>query len=321
MSQSVATTHLYLPPAIFLMGPTASGKTALATALYQQLPVELISVDSALVYRGMDIGTAKPSPAELATTPHQLINICAIPDTYSVAHFRRDALTYMAEITARGHIPLLVGGTMLYFRALQHGLSPLPPADPVLRAQLQTRLQTEGLATLQHELADIDPITAARVQDTQRILRALEVWQKTGQPLSVLQQQKGTTMPYRVLKLICAPAERQILHQRIHQRFAQMLTAGFAQEVAQLMTEPHLHAELPALRAVGYRQMWSYLSGQYDHQTMILRSEAATRQLAKRQLTWLRKETNTHWLPDDGPKQYANAVQLIEQFCTPTDGR
>ncbi len=304
------------PPAIFIMGSTASGKTALAMQLYQRLPVELISVDSALVYRGLDIGTAKPSPAELAATPHQLIDIRAIPDTYSVENFRRDALTAMADITARGHIPLLVGGTILYFRALQQGLSPLPAADPEIRAELQTRLQTTGLDALRAELNRVDPQTAARVQDTQRVIRALEVWQKTGKPLSELQAQKGEAMPYRALKMICAPAERHILHQRIQQRFAQMLTSGFEEEVTKLMTNPTLHTELPALRSVGYRQMWAYLQGDYDRSEMIARSEAATRQLAKRQLTWLRSEPATHRLPESEPEQLNTALQLIKQFIS-----
>ena len=302
------------PPAIFLMGPTASGKTALAMALHQQLPIELISVDSALVYRGMDIGTAKPSLAERARVPHRLIDIRAIPDTYSAESFRRDALKAMAEITTRGNIPILVGGTMLYYRALQYGLSPLPAADPVIRAALQTRLQTEGLAALRAELSLIDPQTAARVQDAQRVTRALEVWQKTGQPLSTLQAQKGSAMPYQVLKLICAPVERSTLHQRIQHRFAQMLAAGFEEEVVELMAQPTLQAELPALRAVGYRQMWAYLKGDYNRQEMIARSEAATRQLAKRQLTWLRKEAEAHWLPEAKHEQLATTLQLIQQF-------
>ena len=302
------------PPAIFLMGPTASGKTALAMTLYHQLPVELISVDSALVYRGMNIGTAKPSPAELATTPHRLIDIRAIPDTYSAADFCRDALAAMAEITARGNIPLLVGGTMLYYRTLELGLSPLPAADPDIRAELQQRLDTEGLSVLQSELARVDPITAARIQDAQRVTRALEVWHITSQPLSTLQAQPGQAMPYRALKLICAPSERSILHQRIHIRFANMLAAGFVDEVAGMIAQSELHAELPAMRAVGYRQVWAYLHNQYPYQTMVERSEAATRQLAKRQLTWLRKETEAQWLPDTA--QLATALPAINQFLT-----
>ncbi len=302
------------PPAVFLIGPTASGKTALAVQLYHRLPVELISVDSALVYRDMDIGTAKPTPTELAQVPHHLIDIRAIPETYSAAQFRQDALSCMAEITQRRRIPLLVGGTGLYFRALRHGLSPLPAADPMLRARLQHRLQTQGLGALQAELERVDPATAGRVQDRQRVLRALEVWYKTGTPLSVLQMQQTQRLPYRLLTLICAPAERDLLHQRIHTRFAHMLALGLEKEVAGLMARPELDPELPALRAVGYRQMWAYLSGDGKRSDMIARSEAATRQLAKRQLTWLRTETTAHWLPEAGNRQLDCALTLIHRF-------
>jgi tRNA dimethylallyltransferase len=302
------------PPAVFLTGPTASGKTPLAMQLYNRLPVELISVDSALVYRGMDIGTAKPTPAELVQVPHQLIDIRDIPETYSAAQFRQDALGCMANITQRGRIPLLVGGTGLYFRALRDGLSPLPAADPVLRQKLQQRLQTQGLDALQTELARVDPVTAARVQDSQRVLRALEVWYKTHTPLSKLQRQPAQPAPYRILTLICAPTERDLLHQRIHERFARMLALGLEEEVATLMTRSELNPELPALRAVGYRQMWAYLAGDGTRFDMITRSEAATRQLAKRQLTWLRTETAAHWLPETATAQLDCALHLIRQF-------
>ncbi|MEM6404984.1 MAG: tRNA (adenosine(37)-N6)-dimethylallyltransferase MiaA [Pseudomonadota bacterium] len=302
------------PPAIFLTGPTASGKTRLAMQLYHHLPIELISVDSALVYRGMDIGTGKPTPTELAQVPHHLIDIRDIPETYSAAQFRQDALSCMTNITRRGHIPLLVGGTNLYFRALREGLSPLPAADPVLRAELQQRLQTHGLAALQAELAQVDPVTATRVQDSQRILRALEVWYKTKTPLSVLQMQQTSCMPYRLLTLICAPAQREALHQRIHQRFAHMLALGLEQEVAELMTRPELHSELPALRAVGYRQIWAWMAGNGSRSDMIARSEAATRQLAKRQLTWLRTDKTAYWLPETETVQLHRALSLIRRF-------
>lgn len=302
------------PSAIFLTGPTASGKTALAMQLYRRLPIELISVDSALVYRGMNIGTAKPTPTELAQVPHHLIDIRDIPETYSAAQFRQDALRCIAEITQRGHIPLLVGGTGLYFRALRDGLAPLPAADPELRAELQHRLQTQGLAALRAELGQVDPTAAAHVQDSQRVLRALEVWYKTGMPLSMLQRQQSQRMPYQSLTLVCAPAERNILHQRIHERFAHMLALGLEEEVAGLMTRPDLHPELPALRAVGYRQIWAYLAGDGTRSDMIMRSEAATRQLAKRQLTWLRTETTAHWLPETGAARLDHTLTLIRQF-------
>lgn len=304
-----------MPPAVFLAGPTASGKTALAMQLYQRLPVELISVDSALVYRGMDIGTAKPTPTELAQVPHHLLDICDIPQTYSAAQFRQDALVCMAQITQRGRIPLLVGGTGLYFRALRDGLSPLPAADPVVRAELQQRLQAQGLAALRAELAQVDSATAARVRDSQRVLRALEVWYKTGLPLSVLQnRQTQQPMPYRLLTLICAPAERDLLHQRIHERFARMLALGLEDEVAGLMARSDLHPGLPALRAVGYRQIWAWLAGAGTRSDMIACSEAATRQLAKRQLTWLRTETTAYWLPETDVEKLDRALTLMRQF-------
>ncbi len=302
------------PPAVFLTGPTASGKTALAMQLYARLPVEIISVDSALVYRGMDIGTAKPTPTELTQVPHHLIDIRDIPETYSAAQFRQDALGCMADITQRGRIPLLVGGTGLYFRALRDGLSPLPAADPILRRKLQQRLTTQGLNGLHTELARVDPATAARVQDSQRVLRALEVWYKTQTPLSKLQTRPTPPAPYQILTLICTPTTRDLLHQCIHERFARMLALGLEEEVARLMTHPELSPELPALRAVGYRQMWAYLAGDGTRFDMITRSEAATRQLAKRQLTWLRTEAAAHWLPETAAAQLDCALHLIGQF-------
>lgn len=288
-----------LPPAIFVLGPTAAGKTELAMQLHDRLPVELVSVDSALVYRGMDIGTAKPSAAELARYPHRLIDIRDPAEAYSAEAFRRDALAAMAQIAAAGRIPLLVGGTMLYFRALQYGLSPLPHADSAVRADLEQRLRAEGLATLHAQLARVDPVAAARIHpnDAQRTLRALEVWQLAGRPLSELHAgRRGEQMPYRALKLIRAPAERAELHRRIDRRFEQMLEAGFEQEVSDLVARGDLHPDMPSMRAVGYRQMWQYLRGECDRQQMLERGQAATRQLAKRQVTWLRSERDAHWL-------------------------
>ena len=290
------------PPVILLMGPTASGKTDLAIALHERLPVELVSVDSAMVYRGMDIGTAKPSAAELARAPHRLIDICDPAEAYSAADFRRDALAAMAEITAAGRIPLLVGGTMLYFRALQYGLSDLPHADQELRARLAQALQRDGLAALHARLARVDPEAARRIHpnDPQRTLRALEVWESTGRPLSELQRQPGEAMPYRALKLVLAPPDRAVLHARIDRRFLQMLETGLVEEVERLVARGDLDPELPSMRSVGYRQVWRWLRGESSRAEMVQEGQAATRQLARRQLTWLRKEPGTHWLePDD----------------------
>jgi tRNA dimethylallyltransferase len=282
------------------MGPTASGKTELAMALHDRLPVELISVDSAMVYRGMDIGTAKPSREELVRAPHRLIDICEPSEIYSAARFRDDALRAMREITAAGRIPLLVGGTMLYFRALQHGLSALPQSDPAIRADLEARLARDGLAALHRTLAEVDPVAAGRIHanDPQRTLRALEVWEITGRPLSELQQVAGEAMPYDAIKLVRAPAERAVLHARIEQRFDAMLEAGFVDEVRSLVARGDLHPDLPSMRSVGYRQAWQWLRGECDYEAMVERAKSATRQLAKRQMTWLRSEIGAHWLED-----------------------
>ncbi len=304
-----------LPPAILLMGPTASGKTELAMQLAERLPVELISVDSAMVYRGMDIGTAKPSPAELARCPHRLIDICDPVDAYSAERFRADALAAMAEITEAGRIPLLVGGTMLYFRALQYGLSPLPPSDPAVRGRLEAELAAHGLAPLHARLSEVDPVIARRIHpnDTQRTLRALEVFEISGRPLSALQaEQAGEAMPWRAIKLARAPLERAVLHARIEQRFHAMLEAGFEGEVRGLVARGDLHPELPSMRSVGYRQMWAWLRGEYDRAEMIRRAIAATRQLAKRQMTWLRSERDLHWLSEDCGSVLDQAVNCIE---------
>jgi tRNA dimethylallyltransferase len=302
------------PPVIFVMGPTASGKTALAMGLYDRLPVELVSVDSALVYRGMDIGTAKPSPAELARYPHRLIDICDPAEAYSAERFRRDALRAMDEIHAAGKVPLLVGGTMLYYRALQYGLSPLPASDPAVRAQLEQQMQAQGLASLHAELARVDPPAARRIHrnDPQRTLRALEVWRLTGRPLSELQARgKGVAMPYRAIKLVRAPTARGELHARIGQRFEAMLAAGFEDEVRGLVARGDLHADLPAMRSVGYRQMWEYLHGAYGYDEMVERGKAATRQLAKRQITWLRSEKAAHWLDEEAGDLVGQALEQL----------
>ncbi|MGD1983954.1 MAG: tRNA (adenosine(37)-N6)-dimethylallyltransferase MiaA [Chromatiaceae bacterium] len=309
------------PPAILLMGPTASGKTDLAIALHDRLPVDIVSVDSAMVYRGMDIGTAKPGAAELARAPHRLIDICEPAEVYSAARFRSDALREMAAITAAGRVPLLVGGTMLYFRALQHGLSDLPEADGEVRARLEARLAAEGLAALHAELAGVDPVAAARIHpnDPQRTLRALEVWQISGQPLSELQAAAGDAMPYHALKLVRSPAARETLYARINARFEAMLEAGLAAEVRGLVAGGGLHPELPSMRSVGYRQVWAWLRGEYDRSEMVERGKAATRQLAKRQITWLRSEPACHWLYD-ADDVVDTAAALTRQWLAKTSG-
>lgn len=289
------------PPAIFLMGPTAAGKTELAMALADSLPADLVSVDSAMVYRGMDIGTAKPSPEELQRYPHRLIDICDPADAYSAERFRQDALREMQAISAAGRIPLLVGGTMLYYRSLQYGLSPLPASDPGMRAALERELAELGLATLHAQLAQVDPEAAARihVNDTQRTLRALEVWRICGVPLSRLQaQERGAEMPYRAIKLVRAPVARAELHDRIERRFHAMLAMGFEEEVRVLAARGDLSPELPSMRSVGYRQMLEWLRGETGYEEMVQRGIAATRQLAKRQMTWLRSESDAHWLQE-----------------------
>lgn len=299
-----------LPTAIFLMGPTASGKTALAAELYKHLPVEVVSVDSALIYRGMDIGTAKPTRQELDETPHRLIDIRDPSEAYSAADFRADALTEMAGIVNRGRIPLLVGGTMLYFKALLEGLSPLPSADPEVRERIESEAMQLGWAVLHQRLQQIDPIAAARIHqnDPQRLSRALEVFYISGKTLTELTQIAGETLPYRVHQFAIAPSSRELLHQRIEARFHQMITAGFEGEVRQLMARGDLHTDLPSMRCVGYRQMWMYLNGEIDHDEMVYRGICATRQLSKRQMTWLRGWENVDWLDSE---QLKNAMERV----------
>ena len=304
--------HLeHKPLAIFLMGPTASGKTDLAIQLRQQLPVEVISVDSALIYRGMDIGTAKPSKAELALAPHRLINICDPAESYSAANFRTDALREMQEISAQGKIPLLVGGTMLYYKALLEGLSPLPSADEKVRSEIEAKAALIGWGGLHQELSKIDPISAQRINpnDSQRINRALEVFYLTGKTLTELTAQKGEALPYDILQFAIAPEQREVLHLRIEQRFHKMIELGFQQEVEKLYRRPDLNENLPSIRCVGYRQMWEYLRGDYNHDEMVFRGICATRQLAKRQITWLRGWTSPiQWLDSLQPAQALEKV-------------
>ena len=302
--------NLDQPPAIFIMGPTASGKTALSIALRQRLPVELVSVDSALIYRGMDIGTAKPSTAELALAPHRLIDIRDPAESYSAADFRKDALKEMADITAAGRIPLLVGGTMLYFKALLDGLSPLPSADSQVRQRIEQQAAELGWEVLHQQLAEIDPVAAARIHpnDPQRLSRALEVFFISGKTLTELTKISGETLPYRVHQFAIAPVSRELLHQRIELRFHQMLDAGFETEARALFDRGDLHTDMPAIRCVGYRQMWSYLSGEIDYDEMVYRGICATRQLAKRQMTWLRGWGSVQWLDSDKPGEALDSV-------------
>ena len=278
------------PPAIFLMGPTASGKTALAVSLVERFPLEIISVDSALVYRDMNIGTAKPDAATLARAPHHLLDIRDPTESYSAAAFCEDARHLMADIVARGKVPLLAGGTMLYFRALLQGLDDLPRADPALRQALEKEAADRGWPALHGELAQVDPVTAARLapNDSQRIGRALEIFRLTGQPMSAQLDKAQTVLPYRVLQLALIPSDRAVLHQRIAARFDAMLAEGLLDEVEALRRHYALTAGLPAMRAVGYRQAWAYLDGGIDLNSLREQGIAATRQLAKRQLTWLR---------------------------------
>ncbi len=282
---------------ISLLGPTASGKTDLALRLVEQLPLEIISVDSAMIYRGMNIGTAKPSADILAKAPHHLIDIRDPADIYSAADFVADAKREIDAIFAGGKIPLLVGGTMMYVHALQNGLADLPTADATIRKQIEMQAAEQGWPALHQQLADIDPVAGSRINqnDPQRIQRALEVYYLTGQTITQLQQ-AATTRPltYPFLDIALFPQDRIILHQRIEQRFMQMLEQGLIAEVEQLLQRGDLHADLPSMRTVGYRQVWQYLHGELTYQEMIEKAIIATRQLAKRQLTWLRSWLDLH---------------------------
>ncbi|WEM42094.1 tRNA (adenosine(37)-N6)-dimethylallyltransferase MiaA [Photobacterium sp. DA100] len=299
-----------LPQAIFLMGPTASGKTDLAIRLRQQLPVELISVDSALIYKNMDIGTAKPDAEELALAPHRLIDIRDPAQSYSAADFRADALKEMADIVAQGRIPLLVGGTMLYYKALLEGLSPLPAADPAIRAQIEQEAAEKGWQAMHEELVRIDPVSGARIHpnDPQRLSRALEVFRISGKTLTELTKTQGDALPYRVHQFAITPTDRAVLHRRIEQRFEKMIEAGFEQEVRALYERGDLHPDLPSIRCVGYRQMWEYLDGQCSLDEAVFRGICATRQLAKRQITWLRSWKDLTWLDSSDPE---SALQTV----------
>ena len=284
------------PPALLLLGPTASGKTASALALAQALPIEIISVDSALVYRDMDIGTAKPTAAERALCPHHLIDIVSPEDSYSAARFRADAIRLMGEIVGRGNVPLLAGGTMLYFKALRDGLSDLPAADPELRRAIDEEAAVRGWPGLHAELARLDPEAAARLEpgDAQRIQRALEIVRLTGRPLAESYARKeDAPLPCRLLPIALAPSDRSVLHARIAERFDAMLHAGFVDEVRRLRARYRLDPAMPSMRCVGYRQAWEYLDGEIGYDELRFKGIAATRQLAKRQLTWQRQFRET----------------------------
>jgi len=304
------------PPVLFLMGPTASGKTALAVELVRRLPFEIISVDSAQVYREMDIGTAKPDVETRRIAPHRLVDIRDPAEAYSAGQFRADALREIAAIQAAGHIPLLVGGTMLYFRALERGLAELPTADPALRARLAAERAEQGGAALHARLARLDPAAAARIHpaDSQRIQRALEVYELTGRPLTELcAVSRNESLPFRIVKWIVAPANRQMLHERIKQRFQLMLAQGFVAEVERLRRRGDLNPDAPSMRAVGYRQVWAYLDGRLDETAMVERGIIATRQYAKRQLTWLRAEAGAVWLDGDENRRLDQAITRLRE--------
>lgn len=303
-----------LPPALFLMGPTASGKTDLAIELCENLPCEIISVDSALIYRGMDIGTAKPNQLELAKAPHQLIDILDPSESYSVAEFRKDALNAMQGISQRGNIPLLVGGTMMYYKALIDGLSPLPESDKTVRQNILVQADQLGWETLHKQLAEIDPTSAQRIHpnDPQRLIRALEVYHLTNRSMTDLMATKSAPIPYNIKQFCIAPQERSVLHERIALRFQMMIDAGFQAEVENLRARGDLHLDLPSIRCVGYRQMWQYLDGDYDFEQMREKSIAATRQLAKRQLTWLRGWKNIYSLDTFDNHNLSKLIKLSD---------
>lgn len=293
------------------MGPTASGKTAYAMVLYDKYPIDIISVDSALIYRGMDIGSAKPTKEEQLKYPHKLIDICDPAESYSAANFRHDAIVEIEKSLSNGRTPLLVGGTMLYFKALIEGLSPLPAANSDIRDQIEEKANRLGWQAIHEELKKVDPVSAQRIHpnDPQRLNRALEVYLITGKSLTELTKESGDALPYDIMQLAIMPEDRAELHQRIEQRFLQMLDQGFEDEVKKLMQRPDLHLNLPSIRCVGYRQMWEYLNGDTSYDEMVFKGICATRQLAKRQITWLRgwKQSIT-WLNNDNIDSVLNQI-------------
>lgn len=309
------------PPAVLVMGPTASGKTDLAIELRERLDGELISVDSVLVYRGLDIGTAKPDAAILRRAPHHLIDIRDPADAYSAAEFATDAGALIARIRSEGRVPILVGGTMLYYNVLRQGMAAMPQADEAVRAELERRFDAEGGDGLYRELAAVDPVAAAGLHpnNRQRLVRALEVYRVSGQPISSHWHhgdQQGGGLPDGTVSLALAPPQRQQLHDRIEQRFMAMLEAGLMEEVRSLYQRDDLSASLPAIRAVGYRQVWEYLSGKTSYNEMVERALAATRQLAKRQLTWLRRWPDCCWLDGQGGNPVDDALKIIDADAT-----
>ncbi len=323
-SRTLKTPFLKPPVALALAGPTASGKTAAALAIAElwqhQGGIEIISVDSALVYRGMNIGTAKPSHSELASVPHHLIDIRDPLHAYSAAEFVRDAGRLIVEISARGSMPLFVGGTMLYFKALLEGLSDMPPADPLVRATLHEELSAVGLTALYARLGAVDPVTAARLApaDTQRILRALEVWQLTGKPISSFQTRNASLGPRADIPLISLePQDRGWLHERIALRFDEMLSRGFLDEVKTLRARGDLQSDLPSMRCVGYRQAWEALDNDWPQSELRDKGVSATRQLAKRQITWLRSMPTRHVVVADQAHAMAQTIALTQQLLNP----
>jgi tRNA dimethylallyltransferase len=308
-------------PAIFLMGPTASGKTDLAVELTRRFPCTIISVDSAMIYRGMDIGTAKPGPEILRVAPHRLIDILDPAESYSAAQFCADAAREMREIMAAGRIPLLVGGTMLYFRALQRGLADLPPADAAVRARLDQQGRERGWAYLHQRLCSVDPVAGARIHpnDPQRIQRALEVYDLSGVPMTdFLARRTAAPWQGRIIKMVVAPGDRTVLRQRIASRFHAMLEQGLIAEVQALRKRGDLDRDRPAMRSVGYRQVWDYLSSELDYEEMISKAVIATGQLAKRQMTWLRKETEAQWFDALEQKLFSKAITYIKSVSVTT---
>lgn len=307
------------PQAIFIMGPTASGKTDLAMRLYDELACEIISVDSVLIYRSLDIGSAKPSAEELAAYPHHLIDILEPNQAYSVAEFRQDALQLMNDIHTRGKTPLLVGGTMMYFNILLNGISQVPNADASLRQAILNEAESKGWQAMHEQLASFDPQSAERIHpnDPQRLQRAIEVYRSSGKTMSQwreIEQQQKQDFPFNTLQFALAPNNRAVLHQRIAKRFDQMLAQGFVEEVKQLIARGDLHEDMPSMRAVGYRQMWQHLHGEFDFETMREKGIAATRQLAKRQLTWLRSWQNLHWLISSNQDEKQGKKALIDHY-------